>query len=219
MNEPGGTDSLFDADVLAARGDRVTTTDRFESLLERYGETSPSREEVASTVRDRVGDGDVVEPLVDLCAEDPRTLAELCALEDLLGSPPLDALLGVLPTLRLFRPDPEPTDGVPDSFVPVPALHVPALSRIYSRCLVYVWLEDCPPCDTVRADLEALFSEPRGVMAFAVYGPASSEFLLEEYDVNAGPALLFMRDGRVDVRLYGAQPRETLESELETLCR
>ena len=219
MNEPGGTDSLFDADVLVTRGDRVTTTDRFESLLERYGETSPSREDVESMVRDRVGVADAVAPLVDLCAEDPRTLAELCALEDLLGSPPVDALLGALPTLRLFRPDPEPTDGAPDSFVPVPAPHVPALSRVYTRCLVYVWLEDCPPCDTVRADLETLFSEPRGVMAFAVYGPAYSEFLLEEYEVNAGPTLLFMRDGHVDIRLYGAQPRETLESELETLCR
>lgn len=221
MDASGVGDRLFAAEVLTVRDDEVTTTASFDADVEAtLAElASGSGEGIEAAVEDLVDRAPLVDPLVDLGREDPRTVAELSALADRLSTASDDDLVGVLPTLRLFRPTDEPTDGVPDPFVPVPAPHLPALSRLYSHSLVYVWLEDCTPCETVREDLEAIFAEEEPVMPLAVFGPEHSEFLYEEYSVNGGPALLFMRDGRVDSRLYGAQPRATVEAELSTLQR
>lgn len=218
----GAVDSelLFDTGVLTTQRRNVTTTDGFESEIEAYAEeiAALSFEDRANRIRDRVGREGVIEPFAELGADDPRTLAELFALHDRLEPTESDDWLSLLPVLRLFRPKEMPTDGVPESFIPVPATHLPHLTRIYSPAVVYVWLDDCPPCDTVKEDLESIFEKPRGAMPFAVYGPTDQEFLGEEYDVTAGPALLFVRDGGIDSRLYGAQPEQTVESELREIC-
>lgn len=220
MEDASASDPLFATNVLTTREKEVATTDVFESEVEEYAEelSDSSTEDLADRVRERVEREAVVEPFAELGAEDPRVLAELCALHDRLEPSENDDWLSLLPVLRLFRPNEVPTDGVPESFIPVPATQVPHLTSVYSPAVVYVWLHDCPPCDTVKDDLESIFETPQAVMPFAVYGPNEREFLRQEYDVTAGPALLFMRDGRIDSRLYGAQPRETVESELAKLC-
>ena len=218
MDDDRGSGPLFDAGVLASRGGEVTATERFEARVAEYETEAgdPDADDVGEAVRERVEAGSIVEPLVGLCLEDPRSLAELCALEEYL-SPVADDWLAYLPVLRLFRPDGVATDGVPESFVPVAAEVLPHLTSVYSPSLVYVWLEDCPPCDAVKEHLEAAFERPRAVQPFAVYGPAHAEFLTETYDVTGGPALLFMRDGEVESRLYGDYGERVVESELERL--
>lgn len=220
MDDAADSELLFDTDVLTTANGTVTTTESFETDVAGYAEeiAALSFEDLTERVRDRVGRAGVVEPLAELGADDPRTLAELFALHDRVGSSESDEWLSLLPALRLFRSEATPTDGVPESFIPVSAAHVPQFTRIYSPAVVYVWLDDCPPCDTVKEDLESIFEESRGVMPFAVYGPDDKEFLREEYEVTAGPALLFMRDGEVDCRLYGAQPKGTVESELSKIA-
>lgn len=232
MEDATASESLFTTGVLTTRDGEVTTTDRFESAVEGYVDevAELTNEELAGLVRERVELEGVVDPLAALGADDSRTLAELCALHDHLtaaadsgevatAGPFLSSgdWLSLLPVLRLFRPVETPTDGVPESFVPVPATHVPHLTRIYSPAVVYVWLDDCAPCETVKADLESIFADPQGVMPFAVYGPDHREFLADEYGVTAGPALLFVLDGTVDSRLYGAQGKRGIEAELATL--
>jgi thiol-disulfide isomerase/thioredoxin len=219
MEDTTAIESLFTTNVLTTWDGEVTTTDRFESTVEKYVaevDVLPS-EDLAALVRKRIGRASLVEPFVALGTLDPRTVAELCALSDYLEPSSDDSWLSLLPVLRLFRSDEMPTDGVPESFIPVLAMHVPHLTQVYSPALVYIWLDDCPPCDTVRADLESVFEESRGVMPFAVYGPDDREFLAAEYDVTAGPALLFMHEGAVDSRLYGAHGRQTVETELARL--
>lgn len=225
------SESLFTTGVLTTGDREVTTTDRFESAVEGYVDEVAGLVggDLVTLIRERVEREAIVDPLVALSVEDPRTVAELCALHDHLMSatnsgdqvaaapPTSDDWLSLLPVLRLFRPLKMPTDGVPESFVPVPATHVPHLTRIYSPSIVYVWLNDCQPCDTVKADLESIFAEPQEVMPFAVYGPDHREFLADEYQVTAGPALLFVLDGSVDSRLYGAQGSRGVEAELATL--
>lgn len=221
MGVSADSELLFDTGVLTTRNGTVTTTDEFESEVEEYVEriATLSFEGLTDSVRERVGREAVVEPFAELGDDEPRILAELFAVHDRVGPSASDDWLSLLPVLRLFDSGVEPTDGVPEQFIPVRATHVPQLTRIYTPALVYVWLDDCSPCDTVKRDLESLFEEPQGVMPFAVYGPDHKAFLREEYDVTAGPALLFMRDGDVDVRLYGAQPKQTVESELATVRR
>jgi thiol-disulfide isomerase/thioredoxin len=217
---PGVTaESLFAAGVLRDRGADVTTTADFEAAVEEYVEKTsvlPS-DELAALLEERLDRGAIVEPFAELGVTDPRTVAELFALQDRLEPSSDDDWLALLPVLWLFRSAETPTEGVPDPFVPVPATYLPHVTRIYSPSLVYVWLDDCAPCETVKADLESIFEEPRELMAFAVYGPDYREFLAETYDVTAGPVLLFMLDGRVDLRLHGAQPERTVRSELSTL--
>jgi thiol-disulfide isomerase/thioredoxin len=212
-------ESLFATGVLRARGEDVTTTECFETAVEEYAAevVALPPDELAALVGDRLEREAVVEPFAELGVEDPRYVAELFALRDHLEPSPDEDWLALLPVLWLFRSTGTPTDGVPDPFVPVPATHLPHLTRIYSPAIVYVWLDDCPPCETVKSDLESIFEEPRELMPFAVYGPDHREFLAETYGVTAGPALLFMLGGRVDSRLYGAQPERTVRSELSTL--
>lgn len=232
MEDAAASESLFTTGVLTTREGEVTTTERFESAVGGYVDEAAgrTREELAGLVRERVEREAVVDPFVALGAEDSRTLAELFALHDHLSAAAdsgelatADAFLSsgdwlsLLPVLRLFRPVETPTDGVPESFVPVPATHVPHLTRIYSPAVVYVWLDDCSPCEAVKDDLESIFADLQEVMPFAVYGPDHREFLADEYQVTAGPALLFVLDGTVDARLYGAQGKRGIEAELATL--
>lgn len=207
--------ALFDAGVLTVTGEDVTLSEEFEKAVQGYlTDVDADVDQIAAEIRGHVTDGAVVEPLAALGAEDPRTVAELRALSDRLDDP--EAAVRLLPPLRLFRSDGVRTDGVPASFVPVPATHLPQLLAVYSPAIVYVWLDDSESSDLAKRDLEAVFDEPwTDVMPFAVYGPAHKDVLDREYDLSAGPAILFTRDGEVESRLYGAHGPATIEAELD----
>lgn len=213
------SNALFAANVLTVADGATKTTEEFEDAVREYGAgfEGCDADDLAPAVRRRVDDDVAVEQFAALGAEDPRTVAELCALADRIGPAADDEWLQLLPPLRLFRDDVR-TEGVPAPFVPVPATHLPHLTRVYSPSVVYAWLDDSESCELARRDLEEVFEEPRGVMPFAVYGPAYKEFLDREYDLTAGPALLFVRDGTVEARLYGAHGPATVEAELERHC-
>ncbi|WP_129113634.1 thioredoxin family protein [Halegenticoccus tardaugens] len=215
---------LFTAGVLTTRRGEVTTTDRFESTVDKYTDdvTGLSTKELVSFIQKHVRRERLIGPFVDLCSKDQRTIAELCALQDHLESTGNNGVVSdtsvlLLPVLRLFRSITSPLDDVPQPFIPVPASHIPHLTRVYSPVVVYIWLDDCPPCDILKTDLESIFENSREVMPFAVYGPDHQDVLADEFEVTAGPALLFMRDGAVDSRLYGAQDSGAIEAELGKL--
>lgn len=218
MGHTTGDELLFSSGVLTAADGRVSLSAQFESTIDDYRATITDlpRSELSRLIREKVDAEPVVDSLVELAALDPGVGAELCALSDHVEVTTND-WLPLLPVLRLFRNEAAPTDGVPDGFVPVPGEHVPHLADIYSRVLVYIWLDDCPPCDVLKRRLESIFDHRAGVLLFAVYGPAHREFLAQAYDVTAGPALLFMRDGTVDTRLYGAHGAGVIDTELERL--
>lgn len=215
---------LFSADVLTARDEGVALSESFESSVAERRATVADlpRAELADLLRKRVGAETPVEPLLELAESDERVVAELLALYDRLETP-ADATsddadpLALLPVLGLFRSEAVHTDGVPEPFVPIPGDQLSAFSRLYSHVLAYVWLDDCEPCDALKSRLETVFERPRDVMLFAVYGPAYQESLAREYDVTAGPAMLFLRNGTVDARLYGAHDEAIIETELGKL--
>lgn len=212
---------LFSNNVLAERDGDVSLSKSFESSISDYRETISDvpREELSNLIRDRIGEETAVEQLTRLYEKEPRVVAELLALHDHLSAPTGTDWLTLLPVLRLFRPESVPTDGVPDPFVPIPGNQLPELSKLYSQVFAYIWLDDCEPCDALKPRLETIFDQPREVMPFAVYGPEYKESLARQYDVTAGPAMLFLRDGEVDTRLYGAHSETIIETELEELCR
>ena len=219
MTRATDTELLFEGGVLTAEGEDVSLTDAFASTVDDYEEVfTDCSDERTRAVHERIDDDEALaEAFVELGEVDPRSVAELCALSERLDAERADAWLALLPVLRLFRPDPVPGHGAPAQAIPVAAECLPALTRVYSPALVYVWLDDCPPCESLSARLESTFETPRGVSLFAVYGPRDRSFLDEEYSVTAGPALLFMRDGTIDARLYGDQKGSVLRTELERL--
>ncbi len=209
-------DVLFSRGVLTARDDDVALAPPFEATVEEYESevaTIP-RDGLVELLRSRTGAEADVEPFAELAERDPRTIAELCALYDQLAGTSTD-WLPLLPVLRLFRRGTQSGDGVPGPFIPVAGDLLPQFADIYARLLVYVWLDDCPPCDALKDRLESIFDQPRGILLFAVYGPDHKAVLAEEYGVTAGPALLFVKDGAVDTRLYGDHAENVIENEVD----
>jgi len=217
--ESAPSEALFASGVLEERDGEVVLSNSFESSVTDYRTAiaDDSRHALADRLRAAVDDEAPLEPLVRLGEKDPRAVAELLALRDELAATTGADRLALLPALRLFRSEPIPTDGVPAPFVPLPGELLPEFSELYSRVFAYVWLDDCDPCDALKPRLESVFERPRDVMLFAVYGPDSRETLGEQYDVTAGPAMLFLRDGRVDARLYCAHSEALIETELKKL--
>jgi hypothetical protein len=83
---------------------------------------------------------------------------------------------------------------------------------------VYVWREECRPCDIVREWFEELFPEPPDdIGLYAVYGPDWAETVKEQFDVTVGPTTLFVVDGRVDCRHIGARTKASVEKEIENI--
>lgn len=217
--ENATSELLFSSNVLEERDEDVSLSGPFESAVADYRETIAdlSRDELSDLIRNRLDEGTAIEPLVRLNEKDPRIVPELLALHDRLETATGDDWLTLLPVLRLFRSKSVPTDGVPGPFVPVPGNQLAEYSNLYSRLFVYVWLDDCDPCDVLKPRLESIFAQPKEVMLFAVYGPDYKESLAQQYDVTAGPAMLFFRNGTVDTRLYGAHSESIIETELEKL--
>lgn len=205
---------LFEAGVLGHDGGEVALNDEFARTVETHKTTFEgcSATELEAEIRDDEFNEAIIEPLAALGESDPQSVAELWALTEYLEN--AEDALQLLPSLRLFRSGDIRSDGAPESFIPVPGTHLPYLLEIYSPALVYVWLADSESCELAKRDLEEVFEEQQNVMPFAVYGPEYKQFLEQEYDLSAGPAILFTRNGTVEARLYGAHGPATIEAEL-----
>lgn len=213
-------DRLVDANVLAvASDDELELSETFAADLE---EGDAFFRENADDARDALrsvsaGESMTLKALLTFGADCPELLAEYLTLAE---STELthDERLRVLPFLGTFRPDVPPETGVPEPCIAIDGERLPFVVSMFRTAIVYVWKEECPPCDLVRGDLEALFEHPpddHGL--FAVHGPSAAEFLYEEYRVDGAPTTLFFLDGEVDVRLRGAESSAVLEAEVEKL--
>jgi len=210
-------DRLVAAGVFEPVGDELRLGDAFRSDVETLTETlaeGGARERI-----DAVGtDPSVREELLAAADGDPQFLASYLALAERLADLSHRRRLRVAVVADGLSAEPR-SDGAPDRFLPVDGEKLGTVASLYDRCLVYVWREDCPPCETVRADLEAIFADgpPDDLVLLSVYGPAAAETLSEEFGVVGGPTALFLLNGAVDARLRGENHREVLEREIETL--
>jgi len=111
-----------------------------------------------------------------------------------------------------------PNDGTPEEFLSVSGQVLPLITPLLDPGIVYVWKHDCNPCQTVKADLEALSDEYQ-VTQLSVYAPNAPSILPEEYDVNTVPTVLFFCNGNVDSRLIGARHASAIENEIEIILQ
>lgn len=129
-----------------------------------------------------------------------------------------EAVLSLLVLFDHFTDDSPRDDGAPDAFLPIHGDRLVALAPRFERAIAYVWRDDCPPCDTVRGDLDHLLPEPPDDTALlATFGPRHPALLHDAYDVLGGPTTLFLRSGTPDARLVGAVPRASVADEIRRL--
>lgn len=188
--------------------DFLTTLEEVESFVTRADEA-----EIMDELDSVTGDEDVSRTLLDIGTESGRLVMEYLALSQFEGLSHLERLQA-LTVFDTFYVPPPPTEGSPEMFLPVRGERLPFLFEMNDRAIVYIWREDCPPCEIVKDDLDEIFSrQPEDVGLFSVYGPDCSELLQERYDITGGPTTLFIEDGEIDYRVYSAPPRDLLLEE------
>jgi len=108
--------------------------------------------------------------------------------------------------------------GSPEHFLPIHGDLLPVVEAIYSPSIIYIWRQNCDPCELVVDDLEDIFEfPPKNIRLFSIYGPEHTDLLKDRYDVIGGPTILFLANGSVDARLHGAHNQEVLEAEIEKI--
>jgi len=212
--------TLVDGGVLVETDDGFGVAESFSDAVERrHGEVDaldPSA--VEERVAGAVDDEDQRALVTDVGTDDREFLALFLALTDALPSVPAETRIRIVPFLQVFRGSPPRDEGAPDAFVPIHGDRMRTITRLFPRSVVYVWLDDCEPCDAMRETFDELLDgPPEGVELFAVYGPDYAEFLHEEYDVKGGPVTLFMLRDAVDSRYYGEKHERVIEKEIEIL--
>lgn len=198
MDPLGVYQALLDAGVVEERGDSVELTDSF-----------------AAAVEERRLDADRAEgPNGDSTFEDDRLSAVASAIDEFID---LDdgQNARILPTLVSIHHPPERSEGAPDGFLPLRGEFLRPIVTAFPAAIVYVWRDDCDPCDVMSARLgDVADSAPEGLLLISVYGPSNARRLYEEFRVRGAPTTLFVKRGDVDSRLLGSKPASTLETEL-----
>jgi len=213
----------------------TTTTDTVDELLTSgVFEATPSglapSEEFRETVSDRttaIAEGGGDDALADLpdppdalpADADPELLAAYATLRERHPSVSSTQALVTAVLLTSSNPGQPPASGAPKGFVPVHGEDAVRLVDLCNRCVVYVWRQDCRPCEAIRPNLSEVFGAdpPDGVLALSVYGPDCATLLDAEYDVVGGPTTLFTLEGTVDARFVGVAETDALEREIDTL--
>jgi hypothetical protein len=215
-------ESLIDASVIVDRGRDISLAPTFVDAVDAHENTLRNAAAdhadllVESTgACDSRADANAVTAALDC---DTRRLARFLALDDAGTESLVDALRYTLLVERFERPAP-PTAGAPAGFLSLHGDQLPLALALSQRAMVYVWREDCDPCDTMRDEFEDAFGETGDdeLGLYAVYGPDAAGFLYDRYDVAGAPTTLFVLDGTVDCRLEGAHYRSVIDSEIETL--
>lgn len=222
MNAEWIVDELVESGVLETveGGDELKLTSKFRDAidnnhteLEAMDRDSLYRASEAAALSDGNVGG-----FLEVFRDNIEIFAEYHAVRQFVDSISQEEMLQLIPVLDRFRKTSPPTDGVPDGFLPVHGDKVSSLVKLHSGAVVYVWRDECEPCDTVKRDFEILLDTPPDTVAlYAVYGPDWSEQLEDDFDVVGAPTVLITLDGSVDARLQGPHARSTLEAEIELI--
>lgn len=127
--------------------------------------------------------------------------------------------LQIAAVLQALQQSSLPTSGSPAMFLSVHGTDLPVYLLLFQEAIVYVWTDECPPCEEMQAEFDELFESTPGAeeALFSVFGPESAEFLFQEYDVVGAPTTLFVVDGEVDTRLQGSHYSRVIQTEIENL--
>ncbi len=220
MTVQTGVDQLIGHGVFEQTADdQLTLSSSFTEVVESHRERLERAEndKIEAMVGDVLTDEETAVQLCENVAYDPKILSRVIALRNIDSSPSLGqtVLLSVV-TQQLETEFPR-TDGAPEGFVSVTGTALNTLVSTCEHCLVYVWREECEPCETVAEVLSELPTDDSRTTAvpLSVYGPDNVSMLRKKYDVVGAPTVFSTEDGRVDTAITGPAPKSKLTAELE----
>jgi hypothetical protein len=118
---------------------------------------------------------------------------------------------------QLYRGYPT-AEGAPAAFLPIRGDQIETLLEIVPRAVLYIWLDDCEPCNSIKQEYDKLLpKQPENIALLSVYGPKWARSLSEQFDIHGGPVSLFILNGNVDTRLFGPHDADAIKHELEFL--
>jgi len=165
-----------------------------------------------------------INDLFDVNITSPTTRNELVATYRALQESGISAsreemVYGTILTTQILR-DLPPVSGVPQDFFPIDGDMMNLARNVLEEAIVYVWKNDCPPCDTMRTEFDKLTDQYnfKDTGLLAVYGPDWIEMLESTFDVTGGPTTLFFVNGTVDLRFEGAPTRTQLATEMRKMA-
>ncbi|WP_049983532.1 thioredoxin family protein [Halorubrum sp. BV1] len=222
MSPTDTVDRLIERDVFEATGDdELRPTESFREAVDRHRRTLTDRavDERSAAVAELTDDPDVADTFAAVEVSDVDFLARYVALRNQTADLSATQALTLTVVIGQIETGMPRTEGAPAAFLPVHGEDLVRLVRLHDRCVVYAWRDDCPPCETIKADFDDLFgADPPGdLLLLAVYGPDCSRLLNREFDVSAAPTMLFTLDSHVDSRFVGTPSTEGLEREIEAL--
>lgn len=198
-------------------GESVAVTEEFQAFVDETEQSLLAHENLRDGLDVRFSDPEICDRLAALGQEDRRFVVKYCALAERAGTLTHGDLVQTVAVLAQFQGTPPRTEGVPGPFLPVRGERLSTLLQLTAVAVVYVWQDDCEPCQLVRETFEDEIDIPTDVAPLAVYGPSWAELLYEEFDVAGAPTTLFVLNGEVDSRLNGPHHTESYEGEIETL--
>lgn len=84
--------------------------------------------------------------------------------------------------------------------------------------MIDCWATWCGPCMAMSPIVDELAKEYEGKVLIGKYNVDEENDLSMKYRIMSIPMFLFFKDGKkVDIRLVGSQPRETLVAKIEEL--
>lgn len=216
MLSPSRVDRFVASGVVDEADDAVQLTEAARGVVRQQRDAVESLTDDEVMERVAAANRAVADSLATAPELDRDVAAEFLALNEFdLDDEEVVSLLVMLDHFGADRPD---DAGVPAAFTPLHGDRLVALAALFQRAVVYVWRDDCEPCEAVRADLDGIFPDsPKDVALFAAYGPRWAPLLNDAYDVVGGPTTLFLCAGRPEARLVGPAPRESLENEVRLL--
>jgi thiol-disulfide isomerase/thioredoxin len=219
MDAAESLEELLATNVLVETDVGISTTSAFQEAVETEVDRIRSDgDAIVDRIDATTSDGRETERIHAAGAVDETFLALYLTLADRLDSRPAAAVCDVAVVLQGMQDGIPPSHGVPDPLRPVRGDQLTTLWELSPVAILYVWLDDCDPCDAMRAAFEMVLAghpaEDLGL--YAVYGPDWAELLYEEYNVAGGPTTLFVADGTVNARLHGEYSAAALRTELDT---
>lgn len=147
----------------------------------------------------------------------PKLAGTYWALDDTLTDISVTELLRVLILIDRFMHPPEKTEGTPGDFLPIRGDRVAGLAKFVRYGIVYVWREDCDPCDVMAKQFAELDDDlVEDAVLLSAYGPRWARELGDAFAVAGAPTTLFLKNGAVDSRLIGPYDPHIIAAELET---
>lgn len=110
------------------------------------------------------------------------------------------------------------TAGTPEGFLSIGGDQLELALACFDPLVLFVWRDDCPACESMRAEIEELLEEREpSVPLLSVFGPDAATVLGDRFGVAEAPTTLFVRNGEVESRLLGARHKEAIAGELDAL--